>query len=155
MFRTLTHLEHKTCRVCKMIRHIRSPGIVRTLFKYFQGYLGIFTEIDAFINTHRNAAKEGVSGWGSTFFWKAKTMHGFGEKRSHCVHYWLKFSIQNVVLRVSKRKTLKCFPAGPFFLVFLTKYLWKCLSSTKLPLPENFWLSASTQSLLFLQNTPF
>ena len=65
-----------------MIRHIQSPGFVRTLFKYFQGYLGIFTEIDAFINTRRNAAKESVSAWGSTlpFFEKQKQCTDLGKK---------------------------------------------------------------------------
>ena len=32
-------------------------------------------------------------------------------------------------------KTPKFFPAGPFFRVFLTKWLSKCLNSTKPPLP--------------------
>ena len=31
------------------------------------------------------------------------------------IHLWLKFSIQNVVLRVSSRKVLKIFPCGVLF----------------------------------------
>ena len=45
-------------------------------------------------------------------------------------HLWVISSNQNVVLRVSRRKTPKCFPAGALFLVFLTKCLSKCPSST-------------------------
>ena len=31
--------------------HIQSPGIVRALFNHFQGYLGIFRDIDAYWST--------------------------------------------------------------------------------------------------------
>ena len=31
--------------------HIQSPGIVRALFNLFQGYLGIFRDIDAYCST--------------------------------------------------------------------------------------------------------
>ena len=51
------------------------------------------------------------------------------------VHPYVKFTIQNVVLRVSKRKNFKMFPCGVFFLEFLTKCLWKCPNFTKPPLP--------------------
>ena len=37
----------------------------------------------------------------------------FRKKGLDCVHLWIKFSIQNVFLRVSRRKTAKYFPAGP------------------------------------------
>ena len=50
---------------------------------------------------------------------------------------WVKFSIQNVVLTISRRKRA-FFPAGPFFRVFLTKWLLKCLNSIKPPLPCRF-----------------
>ena len=46
----------------------------------------------------------------------------------------VKFSIQNVVLRVGEQ-TPKCFPVGLFFLVFLTKTLSKGPSSTNIPPP--------------------
>ena len=58
------------------------------------------------------------------------------KKGSNCVHPWAKSSIQNVVLRVSRRKSSKIFPAGPFFLAFLMKGLSKCSNSTKPPLPK-------------------
>ena len=34
-----------------MTRHIQSPGIVRTLCKHFEGYFGIFRDIDTYSST--------------------------------------------------------------------------------------------------------
>ena len=73
-------------------------------------------------------------------FWKAKIMLWFWERRAHCVLYWLKFFIQNEVLRVSKRKTPKCFPAGPFSLGFRQNVYRSVLVPWNCPSPENFWL---------------
>ena len=56
-------------------------------------------------------------------------------KNSNFVHLWVKFSIQNVVLRVSRRKSSKNFPCEAFFIVFLTKCLLKCTNSTNPSLP--------------------
>ena len=53
---------------------------------------------------------------------------------SDSVHLWVKISIQNVVLRVSRRKNSKIFPCGTFFFKFLTKCLSKWPNSPKLPL---------------------
>ena len=70
------------------------------------------------------------------FFENRKKCPDLGKKSPNCVHPWVESFIQNVVLRVStKKKTPKFFPAGSFFLVFLTKSLSKCPNSTKPPLP--------------------
>ena len=62
------------------------------------------------------------------------------KKCPDCVHPQVKFAIQNVVLRVSKRKNYKIFPCGDFFLDFLIKCLSKCPNFAKPPLrcPEKF-----------------
>ena len=78
------------------------------------------------------------------FFKNRKKCHGFWKKSPDNVQLWVKFSIQNVVLRISTKKTPKCFPAGPLFLVFLTKFLSNCLILT------NFCLCTRTQVLFFL-----
>ena len=53
------------------------------------------------------------------FFENRKKYPDFGKQGPDCVDLWVKFSIQNLVLRVFRRKkTPKCFPAEPFFLVF-------------------------------------
>ena len=36
-----------------------------------------------------------------------KNRSDFGKKGRDCIHHWVKFSIQNVVLRVSRRKNYK------------------------------------------------
>ena len=59
----------------------------------------------------------------------------FGKKCPDSVHPLLKFVIQNVVLRVSKRKNSEIFLCGAFFLDFLIKCLSKCSNFTKPPLP--------------------
>ena len=61
-----------------------------------------------------------------------------GKKGPDSVVFWIKFSIQNVVLRVSRRKNFKIFQAGPFFLCFLTKFLLKCPNLQNFPCPEKF-----------------
>lgn len=55
----------------------------------------------------------------------------FGKKGSDGVHLWIKFTIQNAALRVSRRKTSK---TGLFLCVF-EKYLLNCPKSTKPLLP--------------------
>ena len=92
--------------------------MVRTLFKHFRGYLGIFREIDGFIHTHRSATKEGVNGRrGATlpFLQSEKNALILEKKSPHCAHLLLKVSIQNVVLRVPRRKNSKMFPCGTIF----------------------------------------
>ena len=63
------------------------------------------------------------------FFRNWKKCSDFGKKAL------FNFSIQNVIVTVSRRKNSKIFPCGAFFIVFLTKYLLKCPNSTKPPLP--------------------
>ena len=54
------------------------------------------------------------------FFLKLKTIALILEKKPGCVNPYVKFTIQNVVLRVFKRKIFNIFPAEPFSLEFLT-----------------------------------
>ena len=61
----------------------------------------------------------------------------FGKKDPNCVHLWVESIIQNVVLRVSSRKSSRFFPCETFFLVLLTRSLSKCPHSAKPPLPIN------------------
>ena len=55
------------------------------------------------IQTH-SGMKLGGSGRPPLPFLKIKKVPDFGKKSPDCVHLWIKFSIQNVVLRVSQRK---------------------------------------------------
>ena len=85
--------------------------------------------------SYRHATRGAGGGSGSeassALFENQKKCPDFRETGSDFVHLHVKFTIQNVVLRVSKRKNFKIFPVGPFFLEFLTKYLSKCPNFTK------------------------
>ena len=86
-------------------------------------------------------AQLGGGGWGGggggeggggeaspALFWNSK-------KCPDCVHLWVKFSIQNVVLKLSRRKNSNILPCGAFFLVFVTKSSSQCTNSTRPPPP--------------------
>ena len=49
------------------------------------------------------------------FFENQKECSNFREKGPYCAPPWVKFSVQNVVWRVSSRKHAKIFPGGAFF----------------------------------------
>ena len=68
-------------------------------------------------------------------FWKMRKVPWFWEKCPDSSHLWIKYFIQNLILKVSRREKSKISPAGPFFLVRLTKFLSKCPNYTKTPLP--------------------
>ena len=68
------------------------------------------------------------------FFENQKKVPWFEKKDPDSVQFWVKFSIRNVVLRVSRGKNSKRFSYRVFFSCILTKCLSKCPNSTKLPL---------------------
>ena len=83
----------------------------------------------------RHATRRRVGGGLPCRFSKIEEIALILEKKSHdCVHLWVKFSIENIVLRVSRRKNSKIFPCGAFF-VLLMKCLSKCPNSAKPLLP--------------------
>ena len=61
------------------------------------------------------------------FLENQKMSPDFGKKDPDSIHLWVKFSIRNVVSKVSRGNTPKIFPAGPFFLVYVMKCLLTCL----------------------------
>ena len=95
-------------------------------------------------------------------FFKIEKVPWFWEKKGpDSVHHWVKPSIQNVVLRVSTKKSSNVFPC--FFLVFLTKCLSKCSNFTKLLLPwkisgftpvmlVTFWINIITYYFYLYKN---
>ena len=101
-----------------------------SLFKHFQGHWWIF------IHTHRCATSREERGLLCPFLRTEKGVLIL-QKSPNYVHLWVKFSIQNVVLKVSRRKN--SFP------VFLTRCISKCPSSTK---PSLLWkISGCTPAL--------
>ena len=154
------------------VEHVRLSCIFRALawleqfiqafsiiFRHIQGYWCIFS------HTHRRATRVGMGwgvGWGGgsgrlpLIFLKIEKMcPDFWKKGPDCVHLWIKFSIQNVVLRASRRKSTKLFPVGSLFLLFSKKSLFKCPIFTPYPLPhpcpETFFTHTCTEALFFFQ----
>ena len=84
------------------------------------------------IQPHSQALEE-RGGTSPALFENRKKYPDFGKKDPDCAHLCVKLSIQNVVLRVSRRKKSKKCPCRPLVLVFLTKYLSKCPISNPLP----------------------
>ena len=90
-----------------------------------------------YIQPHSEGHKYGKCGGASpSLFWKSEKVPWFWKKSADCVHLWVKFPIQNVSLKVSRRKRYKMFLCWAIFSCdFLTKCLPKCPSSTKSPRP--------------------
>ena len=124
-------------------RHIENPGIVRTLcsgnvrhiqghsaifscvqpyqgtLRHIQTYSGITEAYGAIIRHIRNSTEEASS----ALFENQRRFPDFGNKSLDCFNLWIRFSIQNLVLRVSRKKNPKCFPGGSLFLVFFVCFL--------------------------------
>ena len=139
------HLEHKTssrvCETCKMMYYISSIFSFLSLNRFFnfQGYLGIFRDIDAYSATHTGTQLGGEGRPPLSYLNMENKFSDFGKKGpTDYVHIWVKFSIQNVVLRIPWRKNSKMFSCGPLFLVFSLKCLSKCPSSTQPCFPMSF-----------------
>ena len=137
-----------------MIRHIRGPDKVRTgyssIFKNIQEYSGILMHIQP----HSQASSQGGGGSGfpCPFLKMEKSVLILEENCPDCVHLWVKFSIQNAVFRVSKKKNSKMFPYGAFFsCVFDEMFIEVPQFHESFPILKNIWLLAYTQILFFLQ----
>ena len=133
----------------------RTWGIFKSLselcIQVFKIYLRIFKDIHAY--SHRYTTKREGGDLLCPFLKIGKSGLILGNK-SDCVHLWVKFSIENVALWVSRRKNSKMFPCGTFFVVFLTKSVSKCSYFHKSSRPlKNFWLRACTQAIFSLPNT--
>ena len=73
-------------------------------------------DIDPYISdTHWRATREGEWGGPPGLFENRKKCPNFEEKGPDCVNLWIKYSTQNVVLIVSRRKNSKMFPCGAVF----------------------------------------
>ena len=125
------------------------------LFKHFQGYLGIFGDIDAYSATFTGAQLGGRGNSPLHFYENWKKCPGFGKKDLDSLHFWIKFPIQNVVLRVFRRKNPKMFSCRAFFpSVFNEMFIKVPQFHMTSPALKDFWLRTWIQALFFLQNAP-
>ena len=81
--------------------HIPSTGIVKTVYSSF------FKDIEAYSTILTNTQLERRGEVSPALFENRKKSLDFGKKGPDCVHHWVKLSIQNVVLRVSRRKEVQ------------------------------------------------
>ena len=73
-------------------------------------------------------------------------------KIENCVHLWVRFSIQNVILEVSSRKNSKIFPCGAFFfLCFWWNVYQSAMFPQNLPYHEKFLVTRLHLGIFFLQ----
>ena len=85
----------------------------------------------------RRATRGGGGRLPLPFFENKKKCRDFRKKGPDCVHPYVKFTIQNVVLRVSKRKNFNIFPCL-FFWNFWQNVYQSALISRNLPCPKKF-----------------
>ena len=78
--------------------------IQNSLFKHYPGYLGIFRDADAYSVTFTGAQLGERWEASPTLFENRKKCPDFG-KKALIVYLCVKFSIQNVVLRVSRKNS--------------------------------------------------
>ena len=91
------------------------------LFNHLQGNLDICSDTDVYLAIFRVTVVQ-LGGRGATppaVFENRKKCPDFWKKGLDCVYTWVKFSIQNVVLRVSRRKNSKMFPCGASFSIVI------------------------------------
>ena len=122
--------------------HIQSPGIVRTVYSSIFKDIQAYSEILMHIQPHPQARNQ-------------RGEEGLLNKCPDFIHHWVKFFhhfSKDVVLKVSRKKTTKSFRTGPLFLVFLTKCLSKCPSSTIPPALKYFWLHVILFAKRFISN---
>lgn len=87
----------------------------------------------------RNAVHAQLGGGGKALFWKSKNVHWFWEKDPDFAHLWLKFSIQGVPLRVSRRKKTQFFPSRAFLSCAFERNIYQSAPiSRNLSCPQKF-----------------
>ena len=112
IFRTLAYLEpeasSKVCWTYKMFMHIHTHGIEQ----FIQGFSRMFRHI-------QDIGSDSATLTGVQLGRKGEVSPALFENRKKCpdcVHHWVKFSTQNVVLIVSRRKNVKMFSCGDSFI---------------------------------------
>ena len=92
----------------------------KVLCKYFEGYFGKFRDTDAYSVTLTGLQLRRRVKASLVFFENRKNSPEFGKKDSDCIHYWVKISIRDVVLRVFRRNgSLRGFFSSALYKIFI------------------------------------
>ena len=90
-----------------------------TVTKIYIMFIQAFSRIFRYfihIQLHSQARNQGGERRSSPpLFENRKKCPEFGKKSPDCIHHWVEFSIQDVVLRVFRIKNSKTFPCGASF----------------------------------------
>ena len=68
-----------------------------SLFKHFQGYLGISRDTDGYSATITSVQLKGRGETSFALFKNLKRCPDYEKKDPDCAHLWVKFSIENIV----------------------------------------------------------
>ena len=135
----------------KHVEDVRWSGSQSSFFKCFQGYFGIFMDIDTYPATLAKWNK-GVEGAGGlpVLFWNRKKIPILGKKSRYCFYLWVKFTIQNVDLIVSwRKKNSEVVPSRIFFFLCFGQNVYQStLVPRDLPFPEKFLIACMHSSII-------
>ena len=109
-----------SCEICKVFKNIFFTEHLQFLllvwFWNLQYGVICLLILLSFQFKFRRATRERRVGEASpSRIWKSKKMPWFWKKGPNFVHSWVKSSIKNVVLRLSRRKSSNIFTCGAFF----------------------------------------
>ena len=80
-----------------MIKHVLEPW--HSLLQHFEGYSSIFRDIDVYSATLTGVQLGRRGEAFPVLFQNREKSPDFGKKSPYCSHFWVKFYIQNVVLK--------------------------------------------------------
>ena len=120
IFRALAYLEPKaSSKPCWHVRWSCIFGVLAwserfsqfsKIFRHIQGYWCIFSHTGAQLGAALPWREPSIGGGLLPCpFWKSKKCPDFEKKDPDCVHLWVKLSIQNLDVRVSRRKNSQNF----------------------------------------------
>ena len=111
---SLKILQYSQEKTCVGVSFNKVAGL-NQIQVFFCEYCNIFKNNFFYRPPFRRATKGGGVRPPLPFFKNHKKCPNFGKKGPDSDHLWVKFSVQNAVLRVSRRKTSKISPSGAFF----------------------------------------
>ena len=124
----------------------RSCSLKKVLLKISQysqknTCVGVFSNKVFYRPPFRRVTRRGGGRFPLSLLKDHKKCLDFGKIDPDSVHLLVKFSIQNVILKVSRRKNSKFSPVEPFSLKLFTIFLLKYSSSQKPSLPWKFLIA--------------
>ena len=120
------YIKSWTCLFMYFVVNCPFFQITPTRYAIYGRKLACFITSAILLETLFSGAQLGGSGEASpVHFWKLKKVPKFWKKVSDCVHPWVKFSIQNVVLRVCRRENWKNLPLRAFYSCFFCEMFFE------------------------------